>query len=120
MAKKAKRSVKKNVFRIVVSLIFIIVGLSSAIPGAIALAGDLLHLQFHSALSVAFDVVMVLAGILGLLKMKRAACVVFSVIIFVGFAVATVSGVMANAGVITVAITAAKAVIAWFYIGCVR
>ena len=120
MAKKAKKSVKKNVFRIIVSIIFIIVGLGSAIPGAIGLLGNIPNLQLYSVLGVAFDVIMVLAGLLGLFKMKRAVCVIFSVIIFIGFASAAVSGVMANAGVITVAIAAAKAVIAWFYIGCVN
>ena len=114
------KSVKKNIFRVVVSLIFIVIGLSSAIPGALALVGNLANLQFNAAWSVAFDIIMVLAGFLGLLRMKRAACVVFAVIIFIGFAVAAVSGFMANAGIITVAIAAAKAVIAWLYIGCVK
>ncbi len=114
------KSTTKNVFRVVVSLIFIVLGLSSAVAALPGLLGDLADLQFHAIWSFAFDVVMFLAGLLGLLKMKRSTCVVFAVIIFIGFAIAAVSGIAANAPILTVAFAAAKAVIAWLFIGCVK
>ncbi len=110
----------RTVFRIVVSLIFIVLGLSSAIPGVMGLISHLPSIELYAILGVAFDIIMFLAGLLGLLRMKRLTCFVFAIIIFIGFAFTAVSGFIANAGILTVCFAAAKALVAWLYIGCVK
>lgn len=114
------KAVTRNIFRVVVSLIFIVLGLSSAIPGVLGLVANIANIQFHMIWAVAFDVIMFFAGLLGLLKMKRSTCTVLAVILFIGFAIAAASGFMANAGILTVAFAVAKALVAWLYIGCVK
>jgi hypothetical protein len=109
----------RNLLRVIVSLVFIALGLLSAIPGVLGMVKALPAIHLYTVLAVAFDVVMFLAGMLGLMKMKKSVCVVLSIIIFVGFSVSAVSAILANAGVFDVAFTIAKAIVAWFYIGCV-
>ena len=109
----------RNLLRIIVSVVFIGLGLLSSIPGVIGIVKALPAIHLYTVLAVAFDVVMFLAGLLGLMKMKKQVCIVLSIILFVGFAVSAVSAILANAGIFDVAFTIAKAVIAWFYIGCI-
>lgn len=114
------KSKTKKVFRVVVSLIFIILGLTSAISSIPALLSGLVNLQFHVIWGFAFDVIMFFAGLLGLLRLKRSTCTVLAVILFIGFAIAAASSIVANAPIFTVIFAAAKAVIAWLFIGCVK
>ena len=109
----------RNLMRVIVSLVFIGLGLLSAIPGVIGILKALPAIHLYAVIAVAFDVVMFFAGLLGLMKMKKQVCIVLSIIIFVGFSVSAVSAILANAGIFDVAFTIAKAVIAWFYIGCI-
>ncbi len=113
------KSSSRNLLRIIVSVVFIALGLASAIPGVIGILKALPAIHLYVILAVAFDVVMFLAGLLGLMKMKKSVCVVLSVILFVGFAVSAVSAIFANAPILDVVFAIVKAVIAWFYIGCV-
>ena len=114
------RSATKNVFRVVVSLVFIVLGLTSAVASLPSLLAGLASLEFHVAWGFAFDVIMFFAGLLGLLKLKRATCTVLAVILFIGFLIAAISSVLAVASLPTVVFSAAKAVIAWLFIGCVK
>ena len=109
----------RNVFRIVVSIIFIVLGLASGIPALLNLIGNLTSIQFHTVWSLAFDAVMFFAGLLGFLKTNKQVCIILSFVIFIGFAVGAITAIIANAGIWDVAFAIAKAVIAWLYIGCI-
>ena len=113
------KSATRNILRVIVSIVFIALGLLSAIPGVLNIIKMLPAINLYSILAVAFDVVMFFAGLLGLLRMKKAVCVVLSVILFLGFAVSAVSAILANAQIFDIIFMAAKAVVAWFYIGCI-
>ncbi len=112
--------VTRNIFRIIISLVFIVVGLSSAIPASCGIIAHPFDIQIYAVTGLAFDIIMFLAGVLGLFRMKRTACIVFAVIIFVGFTVSAVTGLIGGASVPAVIFAAAKALVAWLYIGCVK
>ena len=109
----------RNLLKIIVSLVFIFLGLASAIPGVLGVLKALPSIQLYAVLAVAFDVIMFFAGLLGLMRMKKSVCIVLSVILFVGFAISAVSAVFANAPILDVALAIVKAVVAWFYVGCI-
>ena len=110
----------KNVFRVVVGIIFMVLGLSSVLSSLPSVIGNTLALEFHFIWGLAFDVAMFFAGLLALLRLKRSTCVVLAVILFVGFAIAAVSSIMANANFFNVVLAGVKAVVAWLFIGCVK
>ena len=114
------KSKTKNVFRVVVGIIFMVLGLSSVLSSLPSILGNVVELEFHFIWGLAFDVIMFFAGLLALLRLKKATCYVLAIILFVGFAIAAVSSLMANAPFFNVILAGIKAVVAWLFIGCVK
>ena len=102
----------KNVFRIIISIIYIIWG----IMGPISAINAIFALNVPALISATVSVLMLLAGIFGLIGMKKIKCKVFGVIIFVFAAIAVVSALTAGGGFVNPLITA---VLAWLFIICV-
>lgn len=102
----------KNVFRIIISIIYIIWG----IMGPVSAIKAIMDLNVPALISATVSVLMLLAGIFGLLGMKKIKCKVFGVIIFVFAAIAVVSALMASGNFVNPLITA---VLAWLFIICV-
>ena len=110
---------QKNLYRIVVSLVFIVLGLASGIPALIGIIKGLPSIHLYAVIGLAVDVVMFFAGLLGLLKTNKSVCIMLSTILFVGYAVSAVLSIIDNASFWDVAFAILKAVAAWFYIGCI-
>ena len=102
----------KNVFRIIISIIYIIWGIMAPISAIQAI----IALNVPALISATVNVLMLLAGIFGLLGMKKVKCKVFGVIIFVFAVVAAVSAFMGGGGIVNPLITA---VLAWLFILCI-
>lgn len=100
----------KNILRIVISIVYIIWGLWSPISAFEAV----LDLNVPGLITAGVGVLMLLAGIFGLLGMKKIKCRVFGIIIFVFSLV----GVVAALPAINVT-TIVTAVLAWLFIVCV-
>lgn len=78
MAKK-KGINKNNVIRVVISIIYIALGIGSVFSALSAL----LALDLIGILTSAVGVIMFLAGLFGLLKVRTAICRTFGIIIFI-------------------------------------
>lgn len=101
----------KNILRVVISLLYIIWGITAPITAISAV----LALDIAAIIGAATGVLMLLAGIFGLMGIKSAKCKLFGAIIFVCAAVSVVlsiGGGIAWSSVIS-------AVLAWFFIICV-
>ncbi len=96
----------KNVWRVIISIIYIIWG---ALSPLLAI-GALLALDVSALLSAGLGILMLLAGIFGLIGVKKSKCKIFAVIIFI-FAVASAVFAFSVSSVIT-------ALLAWLFIIC--
>jgi hypothetical protein len=76
----------------------------------------IIALNVPALISAAVNLLMLLAGIFGLLGMKKVKCKVFGVIIFIFAALAVISAISTSAGFVSPLITA---VLAWLFIICV-
>lgn len=108
----AMKKTTKNVFKVIISIIYIIWGIMSPISAIKAI----IALDVPALISAGVSVLMLLAGIFGLFGMKRGKCKVFGVIILVFAILAVVSAFTAGAGIVNPLITA---VLAWLFIICV-
>lgn len=111
-----------NIFRIVVAVIYILLGIVGIYNGVLGLFDtitDARPISFRVIWHLAVNVAMLFAGLLALKRVNKTVCVVLSIVLFLGFAVNTVSGIIANQGVIDVAISAAETVCSFLFIGCV-
>lgn len=104
------KKVTKNILRIVISLVYIIWGIMSPITAFQALVA----LDPVALASAAVSVLMLLAGILGLIGVKKATCRVFGVIIFVFALVTAILSVFSGINVQAIV----TAVLAWLFIVC--
>lgn len=102
----------KNVLRVIISLLYIIWGIASPLT----VLSAVLALDISAIISAAVGVLMLLAGIFGLLKLKSSKCKIFGVIIFVfaalSFVMGLTGGVIAWSAVIS-------AILAWLFIICI-
>ena len=99
----------KTVFKVIISIIYIIWGIYSPIQAFNAV----LALDVGAMISAGVGILTLLAGIFGLLGMKKIKCRVFGIIIFVASAVGVVVALPAVnfASIVT-------AVLAWLFIVC--
>ena len=100
----------KSILKIVISIIYIIWGLWSPISAFEAV----LDLNIPALITAGVGVLMLLAGIFGLIGMKKIKCRVFGIIIFVFSLVGVVTALPA----INVT-TLVTAVLSWLFIACV-
>ncbi len=110
MAKKMK-SGTKNVFRILISLVYIIWGIYSPIEAFAAVVA----LNVGAMISAGVGILTLLAGIFGLFGMKKEKCRVFGIIICV---LSIVGIVVALPGINVSAII--NALLAWLFILCLK
>lgn len=100
----------KNVLRIIVSIIYILWGLYSPIQAFEAV----LALNVSAMITAGVGILMLLAGIFGLIGMKKIKCRVFGIIIFVFAIVGVISALPAlNVNSIITAL------LAWLFIVCI-
>ncbi len=102
---------KKNVTRVIISIIFIAYGISSVFSAFEAL----LELDFAGILGCALGLLMFVTGLFGLVKTKIKVCRVLGVIICIlsalEFALALVGGAFAVQPLV-------QALLAWLYFDC--
>ncbi|MBQ8331985.1 MAG: hypothetical protein IJX94_05765 [Clostridia bacterium] len=103
------KATTKKVLKIIISIIYIIWGLYSPISAIKAV----LDLDVGAIASAAVGVLMLLAGIFGLLGIKKIRCRIFGVVIFVCSIVAVVLALPSIS--INSIITA---ILAWLFIAC--
>ena len=99
----------KSILRIVISIVYIIWGLYSPISAIEAV----LDLNVSAMIVAGVGIIMLLAGIFGLIGMKKIKCRIFGIVIFV-FALV---GVVTALPVISVT-NIVTAVLAWLFIVC--
>lgn len=111
-----------NIFRIVVAIIFLVFGIIGVYNGVIGLLNAIskgFAISFGGVFKLAINGAMLIAGLLALLRCNKNVCIILSVILFIGFAVDAVTGLINNAGVLNVIFSAAEAVCSFLFIGCV-
>ncbi len=101
----------RNLGRIIISILYIIWGLTAPLTAINAI----LALDIGAILSASVGVIMLLAGVFGLLKIKPATRRIFGVIIFVLAAVSFVTS-LAGGGFAWQPLL--SALLAWLYIVC--
>lgn len=99
----------KNVLRIVISIVYILWGIYSPLSAIQAV----LALNVSAMISAAVGILMLLAGIFGLIGMKKLKCRVFGIIIFVFSIVAVVTALPSIS--VTSIVTA---LLSWLFIVC--
>ena len=102
----------KNVFRIIISIIYIIWGIMSPITAIQAI----LALNIPAIVSATVGVLMLLAGIFGLFGLKKSKCRAFGIVIFVFALIAVVTAIVGAGGIVNPIITA---LLAWLFIVCI-
>lgn len=111
-----------NIFRVIVAVVFLIFGVIGVYNGVVGLLKIITNgaaISFGGVWKLAINAAMLIAGLLALLKCNKNVCIILSVILFLGFAVDTVTGLINNAGIWNVAFSAAEAVCSFLFIGCV-
>ena len=104
----------KSLLRIVISIVYIVWGIASPL----ALLESILALNLSAILSAALGVLMLLAGIFGLLGIKRSRARVFGIVIFV-LAVLSVISVFSSFSLGALVQPLVSAVLAWLFITCI-
>lgn len=99
----------KNILRIIISLIYIVWGIYSPI----SVLNAIISLNVGAIVSAAVGLLTLLAGIFGLIGIKKAKCRVFGIIIFI-FSVA--AAILALPTIATNSII--NAILAWLFIIC--
>ena len=107
------KSGTKNVLRVVISLVYIIWGILSPITAIKAI----IALDIGAIASAAVGVLTLLAGIFGLIGVKREKCRLFGIIIFVASLVAVVLSIVGGGFSVQSVITA---ILAWLFIACLK
>lgn len=73
---------KSNSCRVVISLICIIIGVDSLVPSVKSALGAALDLDLIGILSASAGILMLLAGLFGILDVKRGVCRTMGIVIF--------------------------------------
>ena len=100
----------KSVLRIIISLVYIVWGIYSPISAIQAI----IALDLGAILSAAVGVLTLLAGIFGLIGIKKSKCRIFGIVIFIFSAAAAV---LALPAIATNSIV--NAILAWLFIVCI-
>ncbi len=101
----------KNVWRVVISILYIIWGVAAPL----SLLKAIISFDLVAILGLAGGVLMLLAGVLGLLKVKVGLCRTFGVIIFLINGMSFVMGILGGNFVLT---SLVSALLAWLFIIC--
>lgn len=72
---------KSNSCRVVISLIYIIIGVDSLVPSVKSALGAALDLDLIGILSASAGILMLLAGLFGILDVKRGVCRTMGIVI---------------------------------------
>lgn len=109
MAKKMKKNTK-NVLKVIISIIYIIWGIYAPIQALQAV----IALNVSAMISAGVGILTLLAGIFGILGLKKGKCRVFGIIIFIFSLVGVITALPAInvSSIIT-------ALLAWLFIVCV-
>ena len=102
----------KSVLRIIISIVYIIWGIMSPLTAIKAI----IALDLGAILSATVGVLMLLAGIFGLIGIKRSKCRVFGVIVFVFALISAVTTIVSQTFSWQAILTA---LIGWLFIVCV-
>ena len=100
----------KSILRVVISIVYIIWGIWSPLSAFKAV----IALDVSAMISAAVGVITLLAGIFGLLGLKKNSCRIFGVIIFLG-AVASIIFAFPTISITSIV----NAVLAWLFILCI-
>lgn len=103
----------KNVFRVVISLIYIIWGIMSPVSAFKAIVA----LDVGAMISAAVGILMLLAGIFGLIGIKKNKQRAFGIIIFI-FSLISLVFVFVNFNFGSIVRSAVTALLAWLFILC--
>lgn len=104
----------KTLLRIVISIVYIIWGITSPLT----LLESILALNVSAILSAALGVLMLLAGIFGLLGIRKSRARLFGVVLFV-LAVVSIVSVFSNFSFGALINPLVSAILAWLFILCV-
>ena len=104
----------KSLLRIVISIVYIVWGISSPL----ALLESILALNLSAILSAALGVLMLVAGVFGLLGIRRSRARVFGIVIFV-LAVLSVISVFSSFSLGALVQPLVSAVLALLFITCI-
>ncbi|MBE6584852.1 MAG: hypothetical protein E7649_07790 [Ruminococcaceae bacterium] len=110
MAKKMAKKTK-NVLKVIISIIYIIWGIYSPIQAFNAV----LALNVSAMISAGVGILTLLAGIFGLLGMKKNKCRIFGIIICVFSVVGVVTSLSGSINISSII----TALLAWLFIICV-
>ena len=104
----------KNLLRIVISIVYIIWGITSPLT----LLQSVLALNLSAILSAAVGVVTLLAGIFGLLGIKKARARIFGIVILV-LAILSIVSAVASFSLGALVQPIVSAILAWLFITCI-
>ena len=100
----------KNVLRVIISIVYIAWGIWSPISAITAI----LALNIPAIVSAAVGLLTLLAGVFGLLRVKKSKCRAFGIIIFV----CAVASAVFSLPIIAVN-SIVNAILAWLFIACI-
>ena len=108
---------KTNSCRIVISLIYIVMGIDSLIPSIEAALRSALELDIIGILTASVGILMLLAGLFGILDVKRGVCRTMGIIIFAVSAFMFVWSLLKGKGYQRDGLIGAA--LAWLFIICI-
>ena len=108
---------KTNFCRIVISLIYIVMGIDSLIPSIEAALRSALELDIIGILTASVGILMLLAGLFGILDVKRGVCRSMGIIIFAVSAFMFVWAILKGQGYQRDGLIGAA--LAWLFIICI-
>lgn len=107
------KATTKKLVKVLISILYIVWALLSPLTAIEAI----LNLDIHAIIGVIPSILMLLAGIFGLIGIKKSLCRVFGVVIFV-IAVATAVFAVLGSGLIAASSPIITALLAWLFIAC--
>lgn len=108
---------KVNTCRIVISFVYLIIGVDSLLPSIRSAIGSALELDLIGILTASAGILMLLAGLFGILDVKRGVCRTMGVIIFAVCAFMLVWSIVNGHGYQRDGVVLAA--LAWLFIVCI-
>ena len=108
---------KTNSCRVVISLIYITIGIDSLVPSVRTALKSALDLDLIGILTASVGILMLLAGLFGILDVKRGVCKTMGIIIFVVSAFMFVWSLVKGQGYQRDGLIGAA--LAWLFIVCI-
>ena len=107
------KATTKKVVKIIISLVYIIWALLSPLTALRAI----LDLDIHAIIGVIPSLLMLFAGIFGLIGIKKNFCRIFGIVIFILAAISAVVAILGS-GLIAAISPIITALLAWLFIVC--